>query len=467
MPMMQSPQCSFSYWDALHAEQEQPWLIDAFVRPDVYGQLVEMRSWVILGNSGSGKTALRYALKSEVEKRVSDPIFVIGWQPTFDCNVSDQVSVYQQITEGILRAFAVSIVGWVASTPERFIALSAPARWLLGWFCQHWLNQGPEFVTLAMTEQYGAHAKPALQCLLLDSYPEVYRAPVRALDVLAELTRALQRAGFDGIWLVVDDFERVSQDNPEHVSVLLGYLLGTLGLFEIDGFCIKMMVSACHRDIVLSSRAVNSYRVSVAEIQWKEPDLCEILRKRISLTLDRSISGLSEICQESFLLNLLRKYGGTRPRGWLEIAAPYVVAYGHRAEKQPLSVKECEQICRMAPPRIYRDAESRQILIGHSLVTQLSPQSMRLLEYLYDKVGQVCSRSELYYHALEGLPQEPHLGDANYQPPKIWKAAFDNVVYRLRQGIEPLPHEPVYIIHDRRSGGVCLQAPVARIVSEL
>jgi len=464
--MMKSPGCLFPHFGSLHAEQEQPWLLDAFVPPPVYGYLVEMQSWVVLGSSGSGKTALRSALKSDAESRSSAPIFVIDWQPTSDSVFSDSLSAYQHVMGGILRAFATRIVGWAAGTPDRFMALSATARWLLGWFCQRWLNQGPEFVAADMAERHGAGAQAALQCLLVDTYPDVFREPVYEIEVLAELTRSLQLAGFEGVWLLIDNFERNGQDNPHRVAALLGHLLGTLGLFEIDGFCIKMMVSGHHRDLVLSSRAVTSYRVGVAELQWTEPELDEILNKRVALALGRSISGMREICQESFLSNLLRKYGGALPRGWLEIAAPYVVAYSRRPEKHPLSDKECEQVCRISPPRIYRDAESRQILIGHSPIPQLSPQSIRLLDYLYDKMGQVCTRSELYYHALEGLAQEPHPGDASYQEPKIWKAAFDNVVYRLRQGIEPLPHEPVYIIIDRRNG-VRLQVPVGGAVSRL
>lgn len=440
------------WFEHLHAEREQSWLQEVYVAPDKYAHVAGMRSWIILGAEGAGKTALTYALKRDATTRPDAPIVPVEWRPRRYSRFIDGDSCYQFYIDEILKVCAHSIVQWVANSPRKFLELPQTARWLLAWFCQRWLARDRDYVMTETTERYSERTRIGLEQLLVGAHPTVFRDPIAEIEVLAAITRVILNAGMGGIWLIVDDIDRFGADNGGNGSALLSDMLATLGLFEIDGFCLKVTASASVRDVVWAGRAVTSHRLGVAELIWDEGQLTEILRMRASMAANESISSLADISEDSTLLQHLLRFGGTTPRGWLAEASPFVSAYIRQEPRRPIQIGQFEAICRTSPPRLRYDSKSRRIMIGYRSSAELAPQSLRMLEYLFANVGRTCSRSELYYRALGGLAEEPMPGDDEYIDPKVWKSAFDNAIYHLRNAVEPLPRNPIYVITDRNAG---------------
>ena len=75
-------------------------------------------------------------------------------------------------------------------------------------------------------------------------------------------------------------------------------------------------------------------------------------------------------------------------------------------------------------------------------VKGISESLFRVLEYLYVRDGEICSRKELYTRAYR--PDEGLIGD--------WDGVMETVLWRLRQAIEPDPRHPIFLITERKRG---------------
>ena len=77
-----------------------------------------------------------------------------------------------------------------------------------------------------------------------------------------------------------------------------------------------------------------------------------------------------------------------------------------------------------------------------------------MLRYLYDHMGQVCSRKQLYRVYVEASPGGQIESDAK---PAEYAGILDSAIWRLRAVIEPDPQAPV-LIETRKGQGVLLRA---------
>ena len=71
-----------------------------------------------------------------------------------------------------------------------------------------------------------------------------------------------------------------------------------------------------------------------------------------------------------------------------------------------------------------------------------------LLEYLYQYRGQLCSREKLYRAYVIALGEK--VDDRLF--PVDYAGRLDNVVYRVRQVIEPDPANPVLVVTVKGKG---------------
>lgn len=94
--------------------------------------------------------------------------------------------------------------------------------------------------------------------------------------------------------------------------------------------------------------------------------------------------------------------------------------------------------------RLYLDHDRRTVWVNGHEVRGFTPLEFKLIAYLDQKPGQVCSRDEL---AQELYPDEMTPEGANVTDTRI-----DSVVKRLRKRIEPNPEEPQYIVTVRGHG---------------
>lgn len=94
--------------------------------------------------------------------------------------------------------------------------------------------------------------------------------------------------------------------------------------------------------------------------------------------------------------------------------------------------------------QIYVDRERRVVWVDGRSIANLAPLEYKLIAYLAEHPGRVCSRDELAEH-LYPL-------DASATGAGVSDARIDTLVRRLRKRIEPVPDEPRYILNMRGHG---------------
>jgi DNA-binding winged helix-turn-helix (wHTH) protein len=90
------------------------------------------------------------------------------------------------------------------------------------------------------------------------------------------------------------------------------------------------------------------------------------------------------------------------------------------------------------------DHTHRTVWVDGHEVRGLAPLEYKLITYLEEKRGQVCSRDEVARHLY---PR-----DMAIEGPGVTDTRIDSVVKRLRRQIEPNPKEPRYIVTERGHG---------------
>jgi hypothetical protein len=184
-------------------------------------------------------------------------------------------------------------------------------------------------------------------------------------------------------------------------------------------------------------------RLDVYRLAWTDEHLVMIAERRLAVALGRAEFHLKNLCAAPELIDWLKTYGGSSPRGWLELAGQLTEAYLARGMDHPLSREEWTEIYRRHPPRLHINLETDQVFVGYGEVHDLQPGTYRLLRYLYERHPRMCSRTELYYQAHLGLDHLPRATvDKHWEDPAVWSGAIDTLLWRLRQQIEPEPGNP-------------------------
>jgi DNA-binding response OmpR family regulator len=103
-------------------------------------------------------------------------------------------------------------------------------------------------------------------------------------------------------------------------------------------------------------------------------------------------------------------------------------------------------------PRLRLIPERQEVQIGERIEPIISETEFKLLLYLYQRPGKICSLEELYFCALKGMAYIPGQRDKDWVHKSVWRAILDTAIYRLRKRIEPSAQTPVYLVTHPRLG---------------
>lgn len=444
-------------FDRLRAEYEAEWLPQAFVEPTDFQALLSHRSTLLFGASGSGRTALCKQIVHLASQDAEGPL-IVEWQPSLLGMAGSKAELYFATMNQIYDQIARTLLRSLLDKSATFDAIAGWVKETAAWFIQAHLQGSHKRILARMAEDEPKESLPVLH-YLLESQVELALNP-ESPDrlVIAELADLVQRLGWSGLWLLVDGLESWLASETDELLDALDNLLSTLELFEVPNFSIKFFAPRSMEASLMQCGGVLRDRLVVVQLEWNETRLQTIVEKRLALATGENTCPLARIYREDILLAWLSEYGGSIPRGWLELLRPLVDFYLGDA-RQTLDKATWEQLVARTPPRLRIDLRRDRVFLAYREIENVPPTGYQLLKYIYQHPKRMCSNEELYYLANLKLTRIP-LGsqDEKWEAKHKWRSWYDTTLSRLRAAIEPDPGNPIYLVTVRGKGIVLKNA---------
>ncbi len=442
-------------FDSLKAEAELDWLGRVMIEPPELARMMQPHSVLIIGARGSGKTALRLAL---LQKSLTLPLprpLAVEWRPELPKDLSSESGIVRTYMDQVLSSCALALLRFVATTPAHFNAAPIWARETLSGLIQQYLPGHPE---LRLDELEGEVSVEGLSVArqMLESAPRsTLNKDAGQNIVISTLANCIKKMNLSGIWIVVDQLELWLDLEAQAMAQSLYALIKSLSLFEISGFEFKLIAPREFETELKQLSAMTIRRIDGYPLEWSETQLAAILERRLAAAFGKNEFPLEKFAPREPLLAFLKEYGADLPKAWLELLKPFVEDFRKHSRARPFSQKEFVALQRKYPPLLRRDFRTKEYALHYKPLV-LTGQPRKLLAYLYEK--RSCTRHELYFLGLRGLPQIPESkGDKDWEEPDGWHGTFDTTLYRLRAQVEPIPEEPRYIITNKNTGKIVLQ----------
>ena len=450
-------------FDRLRAEYEKGWLSQVFVEPHEFRSMAGMRSIVVFGDEGSGKTALMIGLEQAALREGNMPPLLVKWYPTTLETSETQGDFVRTFMHQVMDACGMGLLRYIGQNPGAAQAAPKWAQDTVIWLLNRYLLGDKDYVLGRLEGEILAEGKE-----LLVSW--MGRQPVQVLPpnappprILSEVSNAIHELGMAGVWIMVDGLDPWVDVNAPALEDNLRWLLSALALFEDPRFCFKLMAPSRIKNSLLSSAGGPRRRFDFFDLEWTAEKLVELSERRLAVAVDQEQFRLSDLCTQNqhgdkTLREWLEIYGGPSPRGWLDVLRAPLTSYLALNPRRSLSLDEWQQIRRQNPPPLHINPDNGQVFIGYGRVKNIQPAAYKLLVYLHAQPSHQCTREELYYRVHVGLDHVPKSHeDGEWQPRKYWERVIDTALYRLRQAVEPQPDEPVYILSDRGKSIVRLE----------
>ena len=405
-------------FERFQAEREVDWLDHVYVPPGNFGTSYwGAQPLAAVSESGGGKTALRIAMMKRLEtSSLEGPQLVVDWRFPLEITEVDKgsKSVYEFMGQ-IMAACAQEIVKYLVLKPAMLDSVSSSIQDVIVGFIQQYLPGPIDFyLDQAVIDSPQKEISILADRLSRSPHFKLFSLENTTPSVIQQLVWATQKIGLNGIYIFVDGLETALRLDEENLLSVIEGLLASLAIFEETGFVFKLFAPMELLPIIKSSSAAQRRRIEVVQLHWKETELIEMVNRRLSYACSRPIK-LGDINSSDLLLQWLKKYGGTNPRGWLRFLRPFAMVFADNSES--LSDECCKEIFFQYLPQIRVDIQQQKIFCGYGEVADISPTFYDLLAYLYDHRDRICTKSELYYFGLRKLDSEPGQQDLEWEYP--------------------------------------------------
>lgn len=445
-----------SAFDSLRAEDES-WLAECYVPPPDFSVMASWRSALIFGEAGMGNTALRLALERRVVPLGQPPsVLLARWQlATWIAPAAEGTALVEEHHRLALDAVARALFEHLSRHPHGWSSAPSWAQQTLIWFIHRYLQGDLAHLVESLCDDGNPDGCALLRAIVASSVRDILYPDAAPMLVAAELVKALDRLGLQGIWVVVADLEPWLQVDAPRLATTLHAFLTTLALFEHPRFAYKLFLPAALEPTVGRAGGVVRHRAETFNLrwQWRPATLQAMVEKRLAWALGRPAFTLADLCELSSLSEWLQRCAANSPRGWLQFARPFLSAYlaagQGSVEVKPLSQKACREVQRRHPPRLYLDEATGRVTVGLRTVENLPAGPYALLRHLYRSRGKVCSWHELYRVYVEAYPDSVADPDAKRAE---YAGTLDTALWRLRQEIEPDPKHHVLLVTVKQLG---------------
>jgi len=445
------------YFGSLRAETEAAWLAQTYLPPRLFGQMTEPRSILVMGDDGSGKTALELYLKDYAARR-APKLLTVSWRPAIPEGIPPSGQAAELFISQAMNSLSFAFLQLIVCEPLTYTSAPAWAKDFMHWFVQAFLHGDRQYHLSRLADGAGAEGLETVTRLLTEPPREVFPRDSLPSLILSHLTSAIKAHGLEGVWVFLDGLDTLFRISPEALEKCLVNFLSTLDLFEEETFIFKIIASSKLEHSLQKARGVLTRRFSIYQLRWSEDELIRLTEKRITLATNRDNLPFSRFCKDAEWMIWLKKFAGLSPRGWLELTRPILAVYLEKGK--PLTQSEWLNTYRQSPPPLRLDLEAGRVFIGWG-ESPVAGIGYKLLRYLYENRHRPCTKSELYYRAHKGLSHEPRNNeDAGWEDIATWEGPLDTALYRLRKEVEWDSRSgvaPVYIVSERGKGQIHLE----------
>ncbi|MCX7841244.1 MAG: hypothetical protein N2559_17535, partial [Anaerolineae bacterium] len=359
---------------------------------------------------------------------------IVEWQPVppDDSTPADVMSVRRQI-HLVFDACALALVNYLMQYPEQWQRMPEWAHTTIAWFIRTF-TQGDLKTRL---EKWTTEANPSASAILQtirENTRQVLQPSASPDYIIAELVKAIQPLGLDGIWIVADGLEKWVTIEPERLATDLANFLSALILFERTKLVYKFFVPQHLESALCAATGVQRRRLDSYRLQWDASALQTMVERRLALATGIKGFTLTHLCatpapkktrskktpeKQLTLLDWLQAAGGTNPREWLDQVRPLVQYYLEHRLNRPIDATTWRELRRNYPPRLYFDDSKKHVIVGGRAVPleQIPAQAYEMLRYLIKHSNQTVDKPTLYFQGYRGLERVPHEGEKGYEKP--------------------------------------------------
>ncbi|WP_165774685.1 winged helix-turn-helix domain-containing protein [Candidatus Viridilinea mediisalina] len=432
------------------AEDERDRLHEYFVDHHAYHAIIDtgvVRSTILHAPRGSGKSSTRRMFESYCQG-ASLPLLLLpltDWMPVVERAAGAPIGPRDLLAE-LLRLFVVALADLPDPPQEPLVPDEAGyLRWIVATYGDY---LRPSQRTVLRERGWLAQATDNdLRAYQLDGLPVL-----RAFTLLAQLSAML---GCATCYVIIDGVDELCETSADWATgaELLVPLLGNIRLLEVPGLAFKLFIPSGVVAALRERRLLREDRIATIELSWTANQLEQLLRNRLTVFSDGAVESLAQIAipELALLDQQLCVAAAGSPRMLLSLGDWLIQICARSATDddllfRPLHLQAALDACGARLPAIgiapLHIASDGTIWLGEQLLEagrRLTPLQRRLLNYLYQHHGRLCSTDELI---------------ANVWPPDATpndKDSLRRLADRLIEVLEPDPRQPIYL--ERLHGG--------------
>ncbi len=446
---------NFTYFKV---EQEKEWILDCIVIPEVFNETDLIKSSIIFGKEGSGKTTLKYIIEDKLCSDANDQKFIlINWSPivsTIKNRNQEKERIFQ--INALFKRLIIELIKIIIKNPLHYKRLQSWKKKIIISVIQKYFNLDNlirHFPEIGITSENETLIHELVKSKLINKIQNIQ--PER--NYLFDLFNCLSFFSYENVFIIVDEVNFKTQDELISQRELITSVFSILEFFEHKNLIVKIFLPYEFEDIATKSQFYLNGRIWKFYIEWGETSLLKIVENRLRISPFQDLK-LSDIGDKDNIYNWLILIGCKNPRNWLKIVAILLDSYLQN-NKNKLNNQQIFKAIKKFPVDICFDKKKYEfdICTKKIKIDEFSPTELKIFKYLLNHPCELISKNQLYYEAyLDSDSSSQSKSEIDRLEQISNQNIIDVCIHRLRKVIEPNPNEP-FLIESIRGHGIILK----------